>query len=140
MVAEKGATVVCGGKGGIMEATCKGAQKANGITVGVVSGNQRGTCNKYVMVEVVSGIINCGEESLIVSMSDALIVLGGGAGTLQEIALAYSNNKPIVTIKGLNGWGNKLANTFLDYRKRIKILAIQTPEQAIDLVFNKLLK
>lgn len=139
MVAEKGAVVICGGKGGIMESACQGAKDAKGITVGVVAGNNRGTCNKFVDVEVVSGAVNCSEESLIVSMSDALIIIGGGAGTLQEITTAYRNNKPMVAITCVDGWGKKLANTYLDDRKKIKILSAQTPQQAIDLVFGKLL-
>lgn len=139
MVAEKNAIIICGGKGGIMESACKGAKSVGGITVGVVSGNKRGTSNQYVDVEVVSGTINCGEEALIISMSDALIILGGGAGTLQEITLAYRNNKPMVALVGLEGWGKKLANTYLDDRKKVKIISAKTPKEAIDIVFNKLL-
>lgn len=139
LIAKNKAILICGGKGGIMESACNGARKYGGITVGVVSGNSRNTCNKYVDVEVVSGMINCSEESLIVSMSDALIILGGGSGTLQEIALAYRNEKPMVTITGIGGWGSKLANTYLDYRKKVKILSANDAEEAIGIVFNKLI-
>lgn len=139
MIAENNAITICGGKGGIMEFACKGAKSVGGITVGIVSGNKRFTCNQYIDVEVISGTINCGEEALITSMSDALIILGGGSGTLQEITLAYRNNKPMVAIVNLEGWGKKLANTYLDYRKKVKIIPAKTPKQAIDIVFNKLL-
>lgn len=138
-IAQNGAILVCGGKGGIMEAACKGAKNAGGITTGIVSGNSRYTSNPFVDVEIVSGMVNCSEESLIVSMADALIVLGGGAGTLQEIAIAYRNDKPLVVVEGLDGWGKKLANTYLDYRKKSKILSAKNCNEAIDLVFNKLL-
>jgi uncharacterized protein (TIGR00725 family) len=138
-IANKDAVLVCGGKGGIMEAACKGAKSVGGITTGVISGNNRGESNPYVDVEVVSGMLNCAEESLIISMSDALIVLGGGSGTLQEIALAYRNDKPVVVVDGLDGWGKKLANTYLDYRKKFKIISAKNAEEAIDIVFNKLL-
>lgn len=132
LLAEKGAVLICGGKGGIMEAACRGAKSANGITVGVVAGNQRGVCNPYVDVEVVSGATNCAEESLIISMSDAMIILGGGAGTLQEIATAYRNNKPLVAVEGLDGWGKKLANTYLDYRELTKIELAHSAEEAVE--------
>lgn len=137
LIAEKNAVLVCGGNGGIMEAACRGAKSSNGITVGVVSGNIRGTCNPYVDVEVISGMTNCAEEALIISMSDALIILGGGAGTLQEIATAYRNNKPLVAIDGVEGWGNKLANTYLDYREITKIESMQTAKQAVDWAIQK---
>ena len=137
IIALRNAILICGGKGGIMEAACRGAKSENGITVGVVSGNSRGTCNPYVDVEVVSGAINCAEESLIITMSDALIILGGGAGTLQEIATAYRNNKPLVTIDSIKGWGNKLANSFLDYREITKIESVKTAEEAVEWAIKK---
>jgi len=134
LLAEENVIVICGGKGGIMEAVCKGAKENNGITVGVVSGNIRGTSNKYVDVEIVSGFTNFGEEGLIISMADAVIVLGGGAGTLQEIALAYRSKKQIVAIAGLRGWGDKLRNSFIDERKSIKIGEAKSAKEAVELV------
>ena len=88
LIASKNAVLVCGGKGGIMEEACRGAKENNGLTVGVISGNQRNQANKYVDIEVVSGLTNRGEESLLVCMSDGFIAIGGGAGTLQEITNA----------------------------------------------------
>ncbi|MDO8429513.1 MAG: TIGR00725 family protein [Candidatus Daviesbacteria bacterium] len=139
LIAKKGSILVCGGKGGIMDRACKGAKKFKGITVGVVSGKERGTANKYVDVEIVSGMVNSSEEALIITMADAVIILGGGSGTLEEIALSYRNNKPMVAITGFGGWGDKLANTYLDERERILILSARTSNEAIDIVFNKLL-
>lgn len=136
LIAESKAILICGGKGGVMESACKGAKSAKGITVGIVSGNVRGTCNKYIDVDVVSGTTNCAEESLIISMSDALIILGGGSGTLQEIATAYRNNKPMIVIDGLDGWGKKLANTYLDDRKKTKIRLSKSPEKAVKLALK----
>lgn len=128
--------LVCGGKGGIMESVCRGCKRAGGITVGVVSGNVRRTCNKYVDVDIVSGMINCAEENLIISMSDVLIILGGGSGTLQEISIAYRNNKPMIVIDGLDGWGAKLSNQYLDYRKKIKIIPVKRPKDAVKLAIK----
>lgn len=135
-LAENNATVVCGGKGGIMESVCKGAKSKSGMTVGVVSGNKRGTSNKYVDVEVVSGFTNFGEEGLIISMADAVIVLGGGAGTLQEIALAYRGKKKIVAINGIGGWGDTLAGKYVDERKNVLIESVKTVEEAVSGVLS----
>ncbi|MCL5746699.1 MAG: TIGR00725 family protein [Patescibacteria group bacterium] len=138
LIALNNAILVCGGKGGIMQEACRGAKEKGGITVGIISGNKRNQANEYIDVEVVSGIINCSEESLIVSMSDGLIAIGGGSGTLQELALAYRNKKPIIAIKSVQGWANKLANTYLDERQNIKIIAASSADGAVKLLLNKL--
>lgn len=138
LIAQKNAILICGGKGGIMEEACRGAKEKGGITAGIVSGNIRNQVNKYIDVEVVSGTINCGEESIIISMCDGIIAIGGGSGTLQEIATAYRNKKPIVAIKGSGGWTDKVAGEYLDERELIKIEIAYTPEKALKLLLEKL--
>lgn len=138
LIAIEKAILICGGKGGIMKEACRGAKQNNGITVGVISGNTRNQANKFIDVEVVSGITNSGEESIIVSMSDGLIAIGGGSGTLQELALAYRNEKPVVAIKNITGWADKVANTYLDERELIKIDPAETAKEAIDILLKRL--
>lgn len=138
LIASKNAILICGGKGGIMEEACRGAKENNGITAGVISGNKRNQANKYVDVEVVSGMVNCGEEALIISMCDGIIAIGGGSGTLQEIATAYRNKKPIVTIKNIPGWTDKITKGYLDDRKLIKIDSANSPEKAVKLLMKKI--
>lgn len=140
LIARKGAILVCGGKGGVMLSACKGAKEEKGITVGVISGNKRLRSNKYVDIEVVSGICNYSEDALIISMSDGVIALGGGAGTLQELALAYKNRKPIVVIKGSGGWSDKLSNKYIDERKKIKIKGFRNIFRGINYLFTKISK
>lgn len=136
LIGKENAILICGGMGGIMLEACRGAKENNGITVGVISGNKRNKTNKYVDVEIVSGMLNHAEESTIVSMSDGIIAIGGGAGSLQEIAIAYRIKKPLIAIKGVNGWSDKVAGTYLDERKSMKIESAKTPKSA----FDKLLK
>ena len=138
LIAQKQAILVCGGKGGVMLEACKGAKENGGIVVGVVSGNKRGTSNEYVDIEVISGFVNKGEESLLVSMCDGFIAIGGGAGTLQEITNAYRNKKPIIVINGTGGWSDKLANTSLDERKTIKIYSASSTKEALRKLFKKM--
>lgn len=138
LVAKRGAILITGGKGGIMKAACKGAKRKGGITVGVVKGKKRKTANRFVDVEVVSGMEGCGEETMLVLMCDGVIALGGGAGTLQELAIAYRNEKPVVTIKNLPGWTDRVANSYLDERKRIKIFSAKTPQEALKILLKKI--
>lgn len=138
LIAQNKAILVCGGKGGAMEEACRGAKENNGITVGVISGNNRNQVNPYVDVEIVSGMVNCAEEAIIVSMCDGIIAIGGGSGTLQEIATAYRNKKPIVVVKSGGGWADKLSNLYLDERKLIKIAVANSPEEALTLLLKKI--
>ncbi len=107
-LARKGATIVCGGLGGVMEAACRGARLEGGLTVGVLPGEDRECANEYVEVALPSGL---GElrNGLIVRFSDAVIAIGGGWGTLSEIAFAMRTGRPVVALasweEALNGPG-----------------------------------
>lgn len=138
LIANEGAILVCGGKGGVMEAACRGAKDKNGITVGVIGGNKRNRSNKYIDIEVVSGFVNCGEDAIIISMTDGIIAIGGGSGTLQEIATAYRNKKPIVVLKGTEGWTQQLGGTYLDERRLTKIEVAETPAEAVELLITRI--
>jgi uncharacterized protein (TIGR00725 family) len=99
-VAERGAVLVCGGLGGAMEAACRGAKAAGGTTLGVLPGVDRREANRYVDIAVPTGY-GQGRNLVIVHACDALIAVGGGYGTLSEIALALRAGKPVV---GVGSW------------------------------------
>ena len=65
-----------------------------------------------------------------------IIVLSGGSGTLTEIAVAYQGDIPIIAIKGTGGWADKLADEYLDGRKRQKVYSVKTPEKAVELAIK----
>jgi uncharacterized protein (TIGR00725 family) len=99
-LAARGAVVVCGGLGGAMEAACRGAKEAGGTTVGILPGLDRGAANPWVDVAVATGLGEA-RNALVVRAADALIAVGGGYGTLSEIALALKGGKPVT---GLGSW------------------------------------
>jgi uncharacterized protein (TIGR00725 family) len=92
--------VVCGGLGGAMEAACRGAHEAGGTTVGILPGLERGEANRYVDIAVATGLGEA-RNVLVVRAADALIAVGGGHGTLSEIAFALKTGKRVV---GLQSW------------------------------------
>ena len=94
-LAEGGAVVVCGGGPGVMEAVCRGARSAGGTTVGLLPGTDRGEGNPYLTVSVPTGM-GQGRNLLLVRSSDALVAVGGGFGTLSEIALALRTGTPVI--------------------------------------------
>lgn len=99
-LAARGAVVVCGGLGGAMEAACRGAKEAGGMTVGLLPGLDRRDANPYVDVVVTTGLGEA-RNALVVRAADALIAVGGGYGTLSEIGLALRTGKRVV---GLGTW------------------------------------
>jgi uncharacterized protein (TIGR00725 family) len=100
LLAKRGAVVVTGGLGGSMEAACRGAKKERGATIGILPGSSRDEANSFVDVAIATGMGEA-RNALIVRTVDALIAVGGGFGTLSEIAFALKLGKPVV---GLGTW------------------------------------
>ncbi len=116
-LARRGAVVVCGGRGGAMEAVCRGAVEAGGTTLGILPGDDRSIANSWVSVAVATGM---GElrNGLVVRAADAVIAVAGAYGTLSEIALALQAGKRVV---GLGTWDIP------------GVVAATDPEEAVEL-------
>ncbi|MFI5323022.1 MAG: TIGR00725 family protein [Thermodesulfobacteriota bacterium] len=97
-IARKRCALICGGKGGVMEAACRGAKTERGLTIGVIPDDFKNDANPYVDIPVVTGMGH-GRNIIVVRSSDALIAIGGGFGTLSEIAFALRLEIPVVGIK-----------------------------------------
>jgi len=100
LLARRGAVLVTGGLGGVMEAACRGACEAGGTTLGILPGSDRGAANPWVTVAVATGLGQL-RNGLVVRAADAVIAIGGEYGTLSEIALALKAGKRVV---GLGTW------------------------------------
>jgi uncharacterized protein (TIGR00725 family) len=129
LVAERGATVVCGGMGGVMEAACKGAKSAEGLTIGVLPTMEKETANPHVDVPVVTGM-GVARNVIIVRTSDVLIAVGGRFGTLSEIAHALSMGKRVISLKSWETLNTEEAPEGLIFAS--------TPEEAVELAFENL--
>lgn len=139
-VAKKNAILIFGAEKDIdslSTAACRGAKKANGLTVGITYGKGLNILEKNVDVIIASGSERGGGRELPLVLScDVIICISGGSGTLTEIAIAYQVNIPIVVLKGTGGWSDKLAGQFLDGRNRIKAEIAKTPKEAVDLAIR----
>ncbi len=100
LVAEARCGLVCGGLGGVMEAACRGARSRGGLTLGLLPGVDRDAANGWVVVAVPTGLGEA-RNALVVRAADAVVAVGGGWGTLSEIALALKAGIPVV---GLGTW------------------------------------
>jgi uncharacterized protein (TIGR00725 family) len=99
-LASRGAAVVCGGLSGVMAAACRGAKGAGGITVGLLPGLDPDAANAWVDVAIPTGLGEA-RNALVVRAGRAVIAIGGGYGTLSEIALALKTG---VRVVGLDTW------------------------------------
>jgi uncharacterized protein (TIGR00725 family) len=99
-VADARAVLVCGGRGGVMEAACRGAAARGGMTVGILPAATRAEANPWVRVALPTGLGEA-RNALVVRAADALVAVGGGWGTLSEIALALKARRPVI---GLATW------------------------------------
>jgi uncharacterized protein (TIGR00725 family) len=97
-----GATLVCGGLGGVMEGACRGAREGGGQTVGILPGQDKAQANRYVDIPIVTDLGQA-RNVLVVRNSDLLIAISGGYGTLSEISIALKIGKPVI---GLATWPN----------------------------------
>ena len=97
-LARRGAVLICGGLGGVMEAACKGAKSAGGTTVGILPGDSRETANPYVDIPIVTGI-GYARNVIVVKSSQVVIAISGRYGTLSEIAYALHYGIPVIGLK-----------------------------------------
>lgn len=119
MLAGLGITVITGGRGGVMEAVCRGAAKAGGTTVGILPSSEMNDANPWCSVVIPTGL---GHARNVVNVlgGDFVIALGSSAGTLSEVCLAWIHGKPILALKGCDGWLEKTGRE-LDSRGRSTI-------------------
>jgi len=120
LLAARGAVVVCGGLGGVMDAVSRGASGAGGTVLGILPGTDRADANEHVTVALTTGM---GEmrNGLVVRAADAVVAVGGAYGTLSEIAFALRTGVPVV---GIGTWE-------LD-----DVIDVADPGAAVDLVLE----
>jgi len=123
-IARRGAVLVCGGRGGVMAAACRGAKEEGGLTVGILPGTDRRQANPFVDVPIVTGLGEA-RNALLVRTAEAVIAVSGGYGTLSEIGLALKMGRPVV---GLDTWELSHGG-----RPVPAIVQADTPTQAVEL-------
>jgi uncharacterized protein (TIGR00725 family) len=123
LIARKGAILICGGLGGVMEASARGAREGNGIAVGILPGESAAEANPYIDIPIVTGLGNA-RNVLNVLTSQAIIAVHGSYGTLSEIALAMKCGTPVI---GLQTW-----HLISPGGEVLPITQTQTPEEAVN--------
>jgi len=130
-IAQQGWILLTGGRNtGVMDAASRGAKSANGLTIGILPGNDRNDASEAVDIAIVTGMGNA-RNNINVLSSDVIIACGTGAGTISEIALALKANKPVILlnpeVESQNFWQKLSANN---------ISAVSSVEAAIATVMT----
>ena len=125
LIAERNAILICGGLGGVMEATCRGAKTAGGTTVGILPVASREEANPYVDIIVPTGM-GVARNAIIIHSSDGIIAVDGSYGTLSEIAFTLQFGIPLVT---LQSWAIDPS-----------VPAAKDPEEAVKMLFELISK
>ncbi len=96
-LARRGATLICGGLEGVMEAACRGAASQGGMTIGILPGNSRNDANPHVKIPIVTGM-GYARNAIVAKSGQAVIAIGGSYGTLSEIAHALQSDIPVISL------------------------------------------
>ncbi len=99
LVAERGGTLICGGRSGVMEAAARGATEAGGIAIGILPDEDRRQANEFLSFSIATGTGHARNLAVVCS-GDVVIAVGGEYGTLSEMGLALKVGRPVVALKG----------------------------------------
>ena len=138
LIAERKGIVVTGGLSGVMEAASRGARGAGGLVIGILPGFDKRDANEFVDIAITTGM-GWMRNTLTVRAADAVIMISGGIGTLNELTVAYEI-KPTVILEGTGGWSSRIRDVAYDgkHLEEAKIAELhyaQTPQEAVDMAF-----
>lgn len=137
---ELGFRLVTGGLGGVMEAASRGAQSApshrDGDVIGILPSLDVSTANPFVDVAVPTGL-GIARNALVVSTADAVIAVGGGSGTLSEMAMAWQLGKPVIGVL-VPGWSELLADRAIDGKRSDRVESAPSAAAALAIVARRL--
>ncbi len=127
---ERGCTLVCGGLGGGMEAACRGAKRAGGVTIGIIPGYDERDANPWIDHVICTGMGQA-RNAIVVASGQALIAVGGGWGTLSEIALALRLGRPVVLLGGWTDLLTRAESQSLTRDLAGMVVTAETPAMAV---------
>ena len=134
-IARSGSVLICGGLGGVMEAACKGAKENNGTIVGIIPQQEFSFANPYCDIVICTGM-GFARDLLVATSADGIIAIGGGAGTLIELAVGYMIKKTMVVVSGSGGVSESYAGRFLDGRRLTPLILANDAYSAVRLIID----
>lgn len=140
LIIDNGFILATGGLGGVMEYASKGAKTSEKYTensiIGVLPDYNSDSANKYIDIAIPTGF-GLARNLMLISMANAVIAIGGGSGTLNEISASWQMNKLIIGLQ-VNGWSKKLCGKALDERRNDIIYCAKNAKEAIEVLNSKI--
>ena len=127
LLAEHDVILACGGRGGVMEAACKGAVTSGGTALGILPGSDASLGNPYLTIALPTGLGEA-RNAVVATVGAAVIAIGGELGTLSEIAHALKAGRRVI---GLDTWSAQNSEG-----KAVEIVLAKTPEEAVALALE----
>ena len=145
-IATRGAVLLTGGTNGVMEATSKGAKTAGGLVIGILPGDTTHVANDYVDIPITTGFGFDYRSMVLVHSSDAIIMIGGGIGTLVELSEAYMQHKPVIIVESSGGWASRVKEIayeglYLDHRREnypLQVDYASDPKKVMDIALARI--
>lgn len=140
LIIDNGYILATGGLGGVMEYASKGAKSSENYTensiIGVLPDYHKENANQFIDIAFPTGL-GLGRNLMLISLSNAVIAVGGGSGTLNEISAAWQMNKFLIGMK-VGGWSEKICGSSLDKRRNDIIFCAENANQAIEIINQKI--
>ena len=140
LIIDNGYVLATGGLGGVMEYASKGARNSKNYIensiIGVLPDYNSENANKYIDIALPTGF-GLARNLMLVSLANAVIAVGGGSGTLNEISASWQMNKLLIGLQ-VNGWSEKLCGKALDKRRTDIIYCAKTANEAIEILNRKI--
>ena len=134
LIAKGGGILICGGRGGVMRAACKGAKKEGGTTIGILPFS-RDEANEYVDIALPTGLGNL-RDYIIVHSADVIIAISGRWGTLNEITYAMILKKPLLLMSETGGCVDQMACKKILPNVPASYYCVSTAEEAVSKAFS----
>ena len=133
-IALRGGILICGGRGGVMEAACKGAKANHGITIGILP-EAKEEANEFVDIPLPTGL-GMRRNFLVAYAADVVIAIGGRWGTLSEISFAMIFQKPVVLVQGSGGCVDELVQGSLMRESEMRWMVAGSAQDAVEKAFR----
>jgi len=121
--------LICGGLTGVMEHAARGARYRGGLTIGLLPGDDPNEANEFIDIAIATSLGH-GRNAVLAKTADGVVGLGGGLGTLSEIALALRNGRPTI---GIRTW-----RFDRDGRTEPELPLAASPNEALDWLFARM--
>ncbi|MGD2058294.1 MAG: TIGR00725 family protein [Anaerolineales bacterium] len=125
LISKSGYAIVCGGKGGVMEAVARGAHEEGGLCIGILPGNDPDAGNRYLTLAIPTGLGHA-RNLLVARAGEVVVALGGAYGTLSEIAFALTMGKVVI---GIDTWSAASHSGI-----SAEVIAVESPGEAMALI------